>query len=1355
MLAMTPVTESNYDGAWTSLEKRFGNARILSATHMRRLISCPPISKPSPAEFKRLIDDFRQTQKSFQALGKPVEAWDEWLVFLMTEKLDDATRLAWEVSLDDPTAVPRFESLETFLENRAHSFTSMRSVEVPKTLRTDDSSGRRGSSTRHLMAVKVEESKPKGKSGRQCPLCTGNHALGSCRRFQESSATKRREFSSRRHHTTLHDACAAKDRNRLDTSATAAIHAVKTHQGILLATARVKLEAPDGRTLLVRALLDSGSESSFLSEWAAQSLRLRRQAVRVLLTGYQGTNVGTARSEVRVRLCSPCDSEFQVDLEALVTKSLTAPTPSKRVVQQEWPHIRGLPLADPDFANPARVDVLLGADVCGLLFRERRVGPAGTPVAVRTPFGWTLIGPAGENPAPTRTARIHHVSCEDPLPDLRRFWEIEDVPSSQLLSPGDLKCENLFNDTTFRDNSGRYVVRLPFRGEGRPPMGKSRVAALRRLLSAETRRERDQQLREHYVTFMQEYRRLGHMIVARAPLQERYQGYYIPHHAVWKMTAGKKKIRVVFNASAASITGRSLNDELLAGPELQSDLWAIITRWRLLRVAFSTDIVKMFRQISVHPEDQDWLRILWRDDASHSVSDFRLTTVTYGTAPAPYLAHRVLQQLATDEESRFPLGAQVLRRNCYVDDILGGADNLQQAREVRRQLTGILESAGFPLDKWATSIPELGSTDSDLKTIQDEDIHGALGLQWDTRNDSLAVRGLRLPILSAASPWTKRTILSEVARLFDPLGWLAPVIICAKILMQDLWLAGVTWDEPVSPSLDHRWAAFRGELDQLGDVAIPRWTHFSPHGCESELHGYCDASERAYAAAVYLTVRRPSGTTTSLLLAKSRVSPIKTQSIPRLELCGAVLLARLLACLLASLDLRGTPVYCWTDSTVALAWIRSHPSRWKPFVAHRVSEVQTVLPGASWRHVSTLDNPADLATRGISAGELRVADHWWNGPPWLQLPSSEWPTSTATPAASEDTPDERHVSVVVVQAPEPEDAYAERFSTLSRLIRTTAYVRRFANNCRAANTRAGGSLTASELREALQAAVRSDQQRTFQIELDALRHGKAVPSSSSITALAPFIADDGILRVGGRLLNSGLPEPRRHPAILDRTSHLSTLVIRDAHLRTPHGGVNATISWIQRAFWIPRRRPRVKLLIRECVTCTRLRATTGLQQMGNLPTARVQPSKPFLHTGVDYAGPIPLRTAKGRGHKSQKGYIVVFVCLATKAVHLDAVTDLTSSAFLSAFHRFTARRGRCQHLYSDHATTFKGADTTLRQMFHAASQFYSSVAEELANNGTEWTFIPPYSPHMGGLWEAAVKSMKSHIKRVIGEATLT
>ncbi|XP_076278422.1 uncharacterized protein LOC143208163 [Lasioglossum baleicum] len=1371
MLDRTPITESNYDGAWQALVRRFGNPRVLSATHMRRLISCPSINKPSPSEYKRLIDEFIQTRKSFAALGKPIEEWDEWFAFLLTEKLDETTRLAWEATLAVPTAVPRFDALEDFLENRSHSLTSMRSAESSKP----------SSTSRHVLAVNAEEPTPKGQGGRRCPLCSGTHTLGTCNQFQKLSAAKRRDLVSskelcfscfasghqlphctsiyrcrvcgQQHHTTLHDAYTGQGAAPSDSSSTAAIHAVQTPQGILLATAKVKLEAPNGRTLMVRALLDSGSESSFLSEWAAQTLRLRKRAVQVSLTGYQGINVGTARSEVQVSLRSPIEPEFQVMLEALVTTSLVAPTPSKHVAPKDWPHIRGLPLADPDFAEPAHVDVLLGADVCGLLLRERKVGPTGTPVAVHTPFGWMLIGPVGEEQSSTRRTRIHQVSCQEPLPDLRRFWEIEEVPASLPLSPEDLQCEKLFQCTTFRDASGRYVVRLPFRGEERPLTGRSRVVACGMLLNAEAKRARDHQLRQSYVEFIREYRRLGHMVSAGAPLQDRDPGSYIPHHAVWKESDGRKKIRVVFNASAASIAGHTLNDELLAGPKLQSDLWAIVTRWRLFRVAFSTDIVKMFRQIQIHPEDQDWLRIVWRDDSSQSVSDYRLTTVTYGTAPAPFLAHRVLQQLASDEEGRFPLGARALRRHSYVDDILAGADNLQQAWEVRRQLTAILESAGFPLDKWASSTPELRSTDSALKVFQDEEIHGALGLQWETRSDSLSVRGLQSATPPVGSTWTKRTILAEVARLFDPLGWLAPAVIKAKILMQDLWLAGVTWDEAVESSLSQRWIDFRGELGQLGEITIPRWTQYSPDNCEVELHGFCDASERAYAAAVYISVRRTSGTKTTLLLGKSRVSPIKTQSIPRLELCGAVLLARLLSSLIAALDLGGTPVHFWTDSTVALAWIRSHPSRWKPFVAHRVAELQTLLPGALWRHVGTADNPADLATRGISAVELRAATLWWNGPSWIQLPNSDWPTP-ATSTVQGSLPEERQVSVASVHTPESE-AYAERFSTLPRLIRTTAYVRRFAANAKASNVRTTGALTTSELRESLLTAVRSDQQRSFQPELNALRQGNAVPLSSSLKTLAPFVDNDGVLRVGGRLQHSDLPESRRHPIILDRSSHLTTLVIRDAHLKTLHGGVNATVTWIHRAFWISRRLPRVKQILHECVTCARMRAVTGRQQMGSLPTARVQPSKPFLHTGVDYAGPIPLRTTKGRGHKSHKGYVVVFVCLATKAVHLDAVSDLTSSAFISAFHRFTARRGHCQKLYSDNGTTFTGADSIMRQMFNSASQFYSSVAEELANDGTEWTFIPPYSPHMGGLWEAAVKSMKSHLKRVIGDTTLT
>ena len=211
----------------------------------------------------------------------------------------------------------------------------------------------------------------------------------------------------------------------------------------------------------------------------------------------------------------------------------------------------------------------------------------------------------------------------------------------------------------------------------------------------------------------------------------------------------------------------------------------------------------------------------------------------------------------------------------------------------------------------------------------------------------------------------------------------------------------------------------------------------------------------------------------------------------------------------------------------------------------------------------------------------------------------------------------------------------------------------------------------------------------------------------------------------------------------------------DAHLTTLHGGLTLTRGYLLQRYWIPRGRLLIKETIRNCLRCLRIRGATGSQQMGDLPASRLQPSRPFLKSGIDYAGPLMLRTTKGRGHKAYKGYIAVFVCLCTKAVHLEVVSDLTSTTFVAAYRRFVSRRGHCAEMLSDNATTFRGADGELRNLFKAASNFYKEAAETLAMDGTKWTFIPPYSPHFGGLWEAAVKSAKYHLRRVVGDHTLT
>ncbi|XP_053985485.1 uncharacterized protein LOC128879935 [Hylaeus volcanicus] len=1096
MLALTPTTAGKYKGAWTSLERHFA----------------------SPSELKRLLDDFHQTQEAFTALGKPVDEWDEWFLFLCTEKLDQPTRVAWEVSLTDPLVIPRYETLETFLENRVHALSTALPSEIAAT--------------------------PKPMS--------------------------------------------------------------------------------------------SGSECSFLNEWSAQTLRLRRRSVRVELTGYQGTKVGTARSEVSVEFRSPVNKEFRIPLEALVTKSLTAPTPSHPLENGDWEHIKGLLLADSSYNLPGYVDVLLGADICGQLLQDRREGPPGTPTAVLTPFGWTLMGSIRFS-EPGWTARVLHVRHQE-LPDLKRFWEVEEVPVSTPMTSDALRCE--LQDTTVRDSSGRYIVRLPFRNAP-PRVETTRLAALRMLLSAEQRQQRDLVLRQNYVDFMEEYHRLGHMVAATTSLEEEDNGCYIPHYAVWKTMEGQKK----------------------------------------------------------HPGDK--------------VTEYRLNTVTYGTAPAPYLAHGVLRQLAYDEENQFPLASQVLHDNTYVDDA-------EDAWKIQGELINILASAGFPLDKWASSYPKLRASLVAHKVFQDPEVHGALGLKWDTGHDTLAVRGSIVGEVNPNAVWTKRSILSEIARVFDPMGWLTPVFILAKVLLQDLWLAGVTWDESLGPTLAHRWTHFRLDLPLLYRISVPRWTQFSPRGCSVELHGFCDASERAYAAVAYLIVRQDAASTVSLLMTKSRVAPIKTISILRLELCGAVLLVRLLTSLKRGLGWTNVSTQAWSDSTVVLAWIKVHPSRWKPFVAHRVAEIQSE-PGICWYHVGTHENPADLATRGISSQDLRHSDLWWSGPSWIINPPDQWPVSSV-PEPPTLLPEERQAITTLTITTKEENHYLRRFSNLDHLIRVTAQMRRFQVCARKLATCVPEFLTTLELRETLLIVIRLSQQDSFAKELERLQRGVSVSTSSSIKTLCPFLDKDGILRVEGRLKNTHLAESRCHPAIMSRTSHLATLIIRDGHHKTLHGGVNATTASIHRAFWIPRCRVRVKQILHDRVLCVSQRALTGQQRMGNLPTVRLQPSKPFLRAGVDYAGPFALRTAKERGHKnSLRG----------------EDTALSYSA--------TMPQPSCD----------RGAHGLLSQLFKASSQFYKTVAEVLANEGTEWTFIPPYSPHMGGLWEAAVKSMKTHLKKTIGEATLT
>ncbi|XP_076287403.1 uncharacterized protein LOC143212445 [Lasioglossum baleicum] len=541
-------------------------------------------------------------------------------------------------------------------------------------------------------------------------------------------------------------------------------------------------------------------------------------------------------------------------------------------------------------------------------------------------------------------------------------------------------------------------------------------------------------------------------------------------------------------------------------------------------------------------------------------------------------------------------------------------------------------------------------------------------------------------------------------------------------------------------------------MSTLAAIRLPRWIGVTSAQSLRQLHVFVDASEKAFAAVAYLRISDSTQATyVSLLVAKSRTAPLKVVSLPRLELCAAVLGARLLSHTRRELRISIDEMHLWSDSTVALAWLRGEPSRWTTYVANRVSEFQTTVPDIRLHHVGTKDNPADCASRGVTSAHLLDHPLWWHGPGWLTSPSSTW--DDALPALT--TTEEEKSSAASFHATTPvTPPLLLRYSSLSQLLRITAWCLRWRNRM-PQNESQGLQLRPEELRQAELRLTRLAQHCDYADVVTALSTRRPIGRSTRLLAMAPFLDDQGILRVGGRIKHSLLSYDEQHPVILAPESPLTHLIIEHHHRRTLHGGVQLTLASIRQRYWIPQGRQAVKKCISRCVVCLRWRAATRDQRMGDLPPTRVTPARPFLHTGVDYAGPVLIRTTAGRGHKAIKGYVAIFVCFSSRAVHIEAVTDYTAAAFIAAFRRFSSRRGLCSTLTSDCGTNFVGADQELRRMFAASSKEVATISHYLSSEGVRWKFNPPAAPHFGGLWEAAVRSVKHHLRRVLGDATLT
>lgn len=736
-------------------------------------------------------------------------------------------------------------------------------------------------------------------------------------------------------------------------------------------------------------------------------------------------------------------------------------------------------------------------------------------------------------------------------------------------------------------------------------------------------------------------------------------------------------------------------------------------------------------------------------------SIYRMKVHLFGAASSPGCANYGLKHIAAQGRGHYnEASIRFIKRNFYVDDGLTSVSTEEEAIQLVSEARQLCSTGKLRIHKFISNRQNVLATipkEECAEVVRNQDlamsepqIERALGVEWCVASDQFQFR-----VLVKVRPLSRRGVLSTVASIYDPLGFVAPFILVGKLILQQMCRDKMGWDEPLSDDLRAQWESWLLDLQNLIDVKIQRC--YLPADFKEvkkyELHHFSDASVAGYGECTYLRSISASGQIhCSLVIAKARVTPTKVTTVPRLELSAAVVAVRVSNLLRKELEIENAQEVFWKDSKVVLGYVNNDARRFHVFVANRIQRIQDNTKPSQWRYVASEENPADHASRGLKAREL-MDSNWFTGPNFLwrdELPSGD----VTVGDLAVDDPEVRKAFVCKTLA--TEDSLPNRFQKFSSWmisVKAIARLKRRVKELEGFIARSNEMTSLEERKEAELTIIGIVQRATLSEEIQRLRCKKDLTSkdkTSRLYRLNPFLDSQGILRVGGRLDRAALHPSIKHPVILPRDSHVSKLLIQHYHQRVQHQGRGLTLNEMRsNGIWVLGGSQAVSSYIYKCVKCRKFRRCPEEQRMADLPRERMESAPPFTYTGMDCFGPFYVK----EGRKELKRYGLLFTCLCSRAVHIELLDDMTSDAFINALRAFIALRGNVRQLRSDQGTNFVGA----RGEFVEAVK--SMDPECLKRLVCEFVMNTPSASHMGGAWERQIRTIRSVLTSILDQSS--